>query len=123
MKIRCTTCGAAHLVGGIDATAPNAVTATVTAITNDTLARVAAADVDGDVVRLTAKQFGDYANVIPTSTTCENASFTTTYLAGGVNGTPGFNDQILSDDTYMYISTDKSTVTTSNWIKKELEEL
>lgn len=115
--------GSDTLTGGVDASAPNAVTATVTAITNDALARVTAADVDGDVVRLTAKQFGEYANVIPTSTDCENASFTTTFLAGGVNGTPGFNDQVLSDSTHMYISTDKSTVTVSNWMKKELESL
>jgi hypothetical protein len=67
--------------GGV--TAPQAVTALVAAITGDAAAVVTAVDGALDTVACTAKAYGTVPNTYPTTTTCANATWGATKLAGG----------------------------------------
>lgn len=105
-----TTCangawGAATLSTGSDATAAEAVTALVTAITGDANAVVTAADGAGDTVVVTAKAFGTAGNTITTTETLSNGSFAKGTLEGGVNGTVAKKGIALFDANFLYIAT------------------
>ncbi|MCK9320350.1 hypothetical protein, partial [Methanoculleus sp.] len=94
----------AKLIGGTDASAANAVDEAKKAINADTLAIVTAVDGTGDVLELTSKVKGADSNLIRTTTTCANATFGADTLEGGITGTPGWEDQIISTSTHLYIS-------------------
>lgn len=98
--------------GGV--TAPDAVTALVSAITASS-AIVDAVDGAGDTVVVTAKVKGDY-NYVSTET-CTNGAWGATTLQGGVNGTAGYKGEIVSDTGYIYIFTkdDDQSRTADGW--------
>jgi len=103
------------LIGGLDASAANAVDEAKKAINADALAIVTAVDGTGDVLELTSKVKDVDSNLIRTTTTCVNATFGAATLEGGVTGTPGWEDQVISTASKLYISTSLSTSTDSNW--------
>jgi hypothetical protein len=97
------------------ATAPDAVTALVAAITASDTQGVGGADGEDDTVVLTAATAGAAANAIATTADCENANFTKSTLEGGADGTVGAKGQIMVDASKIYVSTDVSTVSVSHW--------
>jgi hypothetical protein len=100
--------------GGV--TAPDAVTALVTAITANS-AIVNASDGAGDTVVIVSKIKGDYNYA--TTETCTNGSFGATTLQGGVDGSGGYKGEICSDADYIYIytTTDNQSRTADGWKK------
>ena len=104
---------AVDVSGGVTASA--AVTALVAAITADASAVVTAVDGAGDTVVCTAKVKGTAANSYATTETCTNGSWGGATLTGGVNSTKGRDNELMADSSYLYVSVDKSTLTTTNW--------
>lgn len=66
------------------ATAPDAVTALVSAITASATEPISAADVTGDVVRVTYDTVGTAGNAIGSTTDCANGAWAAATLLGGV---------------------------------------
>ena len=102
------------------ATASDAVTALVAAITASDTQGVGAADGAGDTVVLTADTKGTAANSIATTETCANAAFGAATLTGGVDSTTGVKGQMYIDASYLYVSIATSTVSTTNWRRVSL---
>lgn len=103
------------------ATAAEAVTALVAAITADGTATVTAVDGADDTVVVTAKIAGTAANATATTKTCANASWGTVTLAGGVNGTVASEAGVWGiDATYLYFSVAANTVADKNWRRVSL---
>lgn len=97
------------------ATASDAVTALVAAITASDTQGVGAADGTGDTVDLTADTKGTAANSIATTETCANGSFGAATLENGVDSTTAVKGQMYVDASYLYVSIAASTVSTTNW--------
>ena len=107
---------AATLTGGSDATAGEAVTALVAAVTASDTVGVGAADGAGDTVDLTADTKGTAANAFTTTETCANGSFAAATLTGGVNGTVAASAGIwYRDNSYAYVSIAANTIADANW--------
>lgn len=102
------------------ATAADAVTALVAAITANTGSVVSAVDGTGDVVNVTAKTKGAAGNTIATVTDCANGSWAAAALSRGVDGTVADKGAILVDADYVYVATDDNTVADANWKKAAL---
>ena len=100
--------------GGV--TAPDAVTALVTAITASS-AIVNGSDGAGDTVVVVAKIKGDYNYA--TTETCTNGSWGATTLQGGVDGTGGYKGEIVADTGFIYIFTkdNNQSRTADGWKK------
>ena len=108
----------ATLVSGADCSAANAVTALVAAITASDTQGVGAADGAGDTVVLTADVAGDAGNFIYVSDeTLINGHFPddVTSLEGGVDGTVGFENQVMRDASWLYVCVANNTVSGKNW--------
>jgi len=102
------------------ATASDAVTALVAAITaNDDLV-VTAVDGDGDTVVVTAVVPGTEGNKIAVSTDASNGEWAKATLAGGIDGTVAKKGTIMFDENYLYVAVDDCTATVSNWKKVAL---
>jgi len=105
-------------VAGVDCTAANAVTATVTSVTANDTAGVGAADGAGDTVVLTADTKGTASNSIATTETMANGAFGQATLGdttAGVDGTVGTLDDIYFDSSYMYRCIATNTISDNNW--------
>jgi len=103
---------AVDVSGGL--TAPYAVTALVSAITNNSKI-VTAVDGALDTVVVTYVSGGVVGNV-STTTTCVNGSFTTGTLTGGINGTPCPEKNTLVYATpYYYICTQEGNESDVAW--------
>jgi hypothetical protein len=105
---------AGHLAGGSDCTAPEAVTALALAITNGS-AIVNGTDGTNDTVDVVAKVKGVAANSYATVDYSANGSFGAGYLAGGVDGTVGSENDMYRDASYLYIAVADNTITDNNW--------
>ncbi|MGL5709973.1 MAG: hypothetical protein ACRCW9_03915 [Cetobacterium sp.] len=105
--------------GGV--TAPDAVTALVTAITSDS-AIVNASDGAGDTVVVVAKNKGDWNYA--TTETCTNGAWGASTLTGGVSGTAGYKGEIMSDTEYIYIFTkdDDQSIKADGWKKMSIDD-
>jgi hypothetical protein len=99
-------------VAGADCTAANAVTALVAA---DASALYVLADGAGDTVTVTAATKGTAANAYATTETMVNGAFGAATLAGGINGTVGLNNQIIADNSYIYVAIANNTIADANW--------
>lgn len=84
------------------ATASDAVTALVAAITENTT-EYTAVDGDGDTVVVTAAVYGTAGNDITTTETCTNGSWGAVTLEDAVDGTPGKKGEFTWDDDYIYV--------------------
>ena len=117
------TFGAATLTGGKDAGSTDACAETKATINADTVSVVSAETIDTSSIKIVAKTPGDIGNIIKVSTDGDNIAFDKASLSGGVNGTPGWTNQILSDRSKLYISSELSTSTDSNWKEVEISEV
>ena len=117
------TFGAATLTGGKDAGSTDACAETKATINADTVSVVSAETIDASSIKIVAKTPGDIGNIIKVSTDGDNIAFDKASLSGGVNGTPGWTNQILSDRTKLYISSELSTSTDSNWKEVDINEV
>lgn len=97
------------------ATAADAVTALLAAITADTTSVVSAAKGTGTKVVVTAKVAGAAANAVATTTTCAAATWAKATLEGGVNGTVGAKGDVYVDASYLYVASADNTITDANW--------
>jgi hypothetical protein len=116
--------GGTALSGGADCTATNAVTALVASITDNDTQGVGAVDGEGDSVDLTADVAGTVGNAIVIGETMDNGEFTegATLLSGGINGTLGTIDTIMTDATYLYKCVAANTTADKNWRRVSLGE-
>jgi hypothetical protein len=117
------TFGAATLTGGKDAGSTDACAETKATINADTVSVVSAETIDASSIKIVAKTPGDICNIIKVSTDGDNIAFDKASLSGGVNGTPGWTNQILSDRSKLYISSELSTSTDSNWKEVDINEV
>lgn len=117
------TFGAATLTGGKDAGSTDACAETKATINADTVSVVSAETIDASSIKIVAKTPGDIGNIIKVSTDGDNITFDKASLSGGVNGTPGWTNQILSDRSKLYISSELSTSTDSNWKEVDINEV
>lgn len=117
------TFGAATLTGGKDAGSTDACAETKATINADTVSVVSAETIDTSSIKIVAKTPGDIGNIIKVSTDGDNIAFDKASLSGGVNGTPGWTNQILSDGSKLYISSELSTSTDSNWKEVDINEV
>lgn len=117
------TFGAATLTGGKDAGSTDACAETKATINADTVSVVSAETIDASSIKIVAKTPGDIGNIIKVSTDGDNIAFDKASLSGGVNGTPGWTNQILSDRSKLYISSELSTSTDSNWKEVDINEV
>ncbi len=117
------TFGAATLTGGKDAGSTDACAETKATINADTVSVVSAETIDASSIKIVAKTPGDIGNIIKVSTDGDNIAFDKASLSGGVNGTPGWTNQILSDGSKLYISSELSTSTDSNWKEVDINEV
>ena len=117
------TFGAATLTGGKDAGSTDACAETKATINADTVSVVSAETIDASSIKIVAKTPGDIGNIIKVSTDGDNIAFDKASLSGGVNGTPGWTNQILSDGSKLYISSGLSTSTDSNWKEVDINEV
>ncbi len=97
------------------ATASDAVTALVAAITDNATEGVSAVDGDGDTVVVTADTKGTAGNAIATTTTCVDGSWAEETLTGGVAGTVGEQWTLFVDASYLYVCVADNGVTGANW--------
>lgn len=102
------------------ATASDAVTALVAAITANDDSVVTAVDGDGDTVVVTAVVYGTEGNKIAVSTDADKAEWAKAILTGGVDGTVAKKGTIMFDENYLYVAVDDCTATVSNWKKVAL---
>ena len=117
------TFGAETLTGGKDAGSADACAETITTINADTVSVVSAETINASSIKIVAKTPGNIGNIIKVSTEGDNIVFDKESLSGGVNGTPGWTNQILSDGSKLYISSELSTSTDSNWKEVEISEI
>lgn len=115
------------LGSGADCSAANAVIALVAAINLLGTQEVFAANGLGDTVILTAMIAGAAGNEIELYITMLNGKFSTPEipnpnLSGGVDGTVGFLNQTMIDETYMYRCIDDNPVSGKNWRRIALGE-
>jgi len=108
---------AGTLGSGADCTAANAITALATAMAAEDTQGVAGVDGTGDTVDLTADIAGVAGNDIAVEETLTNGAYTGAVeaLAGGIDGTVGIRNQLLIDDTYLYLLTAVNTIADANW--------
>lgn len=106
---------AVTLGGGADCTAANAIEHLVAAITANDTQGVSAADAAGDVVDLTANIAGVSGNDITVATTMANGSWGHEHLQGGVDGTVGYVEKPLIDNSYLYVCFANNTISDKNW--------
>jgi len=97
------------------ATAPDAVTALVAAITASGTEPITATDGAGDTVDIVANVKGVLANSIGTTTDCVNGSFGAENLEGGIDGTVALANEIAADSSYLYYAIAANTVSDTNW--------
>jgi len=97
------------------ATAPDAVTALVAAITANTESIVSAEDGVNDTVVLTSKIKGVASNNLITTATTAMGSFAKGTLEGGVDGTVGNKNECYIDDSYLYYAIADNTISEANW--------
>jgi hypothetical protein len=97
------------------ATAPDAITALVSAITASGTEPITATDGAGDTVDIVADVKGTLANSIGTVTDCANGSFGAANLEGGVDGTIALANEIAIDSSYLYYAIAANTVSGTNW--------
>jgi len=116
-----TTLTGGAAAGGADLA--TVITATVTAITENTTADITVEEGDGDTIDITAVTAGTLANAIDTTTDCSVASFGDTTLIGGVDATVGIAHEIMLDGDYIYVCTATNGATDSNWKQVALSEL
>lgn len=102
------------------ATASDAVTALVAAITANDDSVVTAEAGTGNTVVVTAVVPGTEGNSIAVDTDASNAEWAKATLAGGVNGTVAKKGTIMFDENYVYVAVDDCTETVSNWKKATL---
>ena len=116
--------GGTALSGGADCTAANAVTALVASINANDTQGVGAADGAEDSVDLTADTAGAVGNAIVIGETMDNGEFTegATLLSGGINGTLGTIETIMTDATYLYKCVAANTTADKNWRRVSLGE-
>lgn len=111
------------LVGGTDATASEAITALVAAVTSDGDGTYTVTNETGGVMSVDAVDEGDAGNLIATETTCANGSWDgETTLVGGADGTPATKGLTLHDSSYLYIAVD-DTEDSTGWKKISLSSL
>lgn len=107
---------AVDVSGGV--TASDAVTALVSAITASGDGTYSGADGAGDTVVVTATTKGVAGDSIATTETCTNGAWDAATLGtttAGVNGTPGSNNQLAMDGTYLYGCVAENTISDANW--------
>ena len=97
------------------ATAPDAITALIAAITASGTEPITATDGDGDTVDIVADVKGALANGIATTTDCVNGSFGAANLEGGIDGTVALANEIAADSSYLYYAIAANTVSDTNW--------
>ena len=102
------------------ATASDAVTALVAAITANDDSVVTAADGDGNTVVVTAVVYGTEGNSIAVSTDADKGEWAKATLTGGIDGTVAKKGTIMFDENYVYVAVDDCTATVSNWKKATL---
>ena len=109
--------GTATLAGGTDCTATNAVTALAAAITASDTQGVGGVDGAGDTIDLTADVASSYGNYITLSETMANGAFAggATHMSGGVDGTIGKQEDMMIDNTYLYVCVLRNTIADKNW--------
>jgi hypothetical protein len=111
---------AGTLTGGSDATAAEAVTALVTAVTESDTQGVGAADGDGNTVVFTADTKGAAGNSITTETDMANGEFEAEHLEDGVDCTPGTQWEIRADASNLYVCVAETEATSASWRKISL---
>ncbi len=104
------------------ATASDAVTALVAAITANENSVVTAEAGDGNTVVVTAVVPGTEGNNIAVSTDASNGEWAKATLTGGVDGTVAKKGTIMFDESYVYVAVDDCTATVSNWKKAALAQ-
>lgn len=102
---------------GVNPTAPETVTALVTAISGDASAVVTAVDGAGDTVVVTAITAGAAGNSIVSTDTLANGSWGAGVLGGGVDGTVGEPWEQRVDASYLYQvnSASGNSISGKNW--------
>ena len=85
------------------ATASDAVTALVSAITASGDGTYTGADGTGDTVDITNVVYGTVGNAVATTETCANGAWGATTLESGVDGTPGKKGQMYHDASYIWV--------------------
>jgi len=108
------------LTGGSDATAAEAVTALVTAVTASDTQGVGAADGDNDTVVFTAGTKGAAGNAITTETDMANGEFGAEHLEDGVDCTSGTQWEIRVDSSNLYVCVAETEATSASWRKISL---
>lgn len=98
------------------ATASDAVTALVAAITASGNGDYSGADGTGDVVDITHTEYGTVGNSVTTTETCANGAWGAATLEGGVDGTPGLKGQMYHDSSYIWVcQTEDMTLENHYW--------
>ena len=97
------------------ATAADAVTALVAAITTNGTEPITATDGAGNTIDIVANVKGVLANSIGTTTDCVNGSFGAANLEGGINGLVALVNEIAIDSSYLYYAIAANTVSDNNW--------
>ena len=108
--------------GGVDCTAPNAVTAIVAAVTALDTEGVGAVDGAGDVVEFTADVAGALGNAISCGETCANGAFAgaAVLFVGGIDGTVAPAGSVRVDGSYIYTPSADNTVADANWCRASI---
>ena len=104
---------------GVDCTAANAILALVSAINGDGGpggAVVTALDGVGDTVYVYADVKGVVGNALTTTEGMANGAWGAGVLAGGVDGTLGAEDDVLTDGTGIFVCTAANTIADDNWV-------
>lgn len=107
---------------GVDCTDVNAALAIIAAF-DEATEPVVAATGGSKIVTVTAKNYGDEANAIVTTSNADNGTWAATKLAGGKYATAAEAGTILVDATNLYISYAESKPTAGKWKKITLESL
>jgi hypothetical protein len=107
------------------ATASDAVTALVTAITGNTEATYSAVDGDGDTVVVTYETKGTVGNSVEVETDCADASWgsevaTLGDTTEGVDGTVAVKGQMYADASYLYFAVADNATDDTNWRRVSL---
>jgi hypothetical protein len=97
------------------ATASDAVTALVSAITASGDGTYSGADGAGDTVVITYGTYGTTGNSVATTETCANGAWGATTLESGVNGTPGRKGQMYHDADYIWVCQTEDMTTTNHY--------
>lgn len=97
------------------ATASDAVTALVAAITASGDGTYSAADGAGDTVVITYGTYGTVGNAVATTETCTNGAWGAATLENGVNGTAGKKGEFCWDADYIYVCGTKDMSGTNHY--------